>query len=402
MKILMVNKFLYPNGGSETYVLRLGEELQRQGDEVQYFGMEDRRNVVGNRVQSYTSNMDFHSGKISKLLYPFKIIYSREARRAIRRVLEDFGPDAVHLNNFNFQITPSILYEIRKYEKRAGKPVRIIFTAHDYQLLCPNHMMRCYKSEKNCSKCILEGYGNCINEKCIHGSTVKSILGAAEGWIYRVLRTYRKIDVVICPSIFMERQMERHPDLRGRTVMLHNFTTVTAPENGDLPEKGDYVLYFGRYAREKGMETLLSVCEKLPAIPFVFAGSGPCEEQINGIGNIKNMGLLTAESLRPIVRKARFSIYPSEWYENCPFSVMESIQYGTPVIGADIGGIPELIREGVTGLVFPSGDEEQLKVRIQELWDDENKLMDYSRNCLKFGFTPADEYARLVKQYYAQ
>lgn len=114
------------------------------------------------------------------------------------------------------------------------------------------------------------------------------------------------------------------------------------------------------------------------------------------------MGLLTAESLRPIVRKARFSIYPSEWYENCPFSVMESIQYGTPVIGADIGGIPELIREGVTGLVFPSGDEEQLKVRIQELWDDENKLMDYSRNCLKFGFTPADEYARLVKQYYAQ
>ena len=87
MKILMVNKFLYPNGGSETYIFRLGEQLQKLGMEVQYFGMEDKRNIVGNNIGSYTSNMDFHSGKLSKLLYPLKIIYSLEAKRALRRVL---------------------------------------------------------------------------------------------------------------------------------------------------------------------------------------------------------------------------------------------------------------------------------------------------------------------------
>lgn len=402
MKILMVNKFLYPNGGSETYVLRLGEELQRQGDEVQYFGMEDRRNVVGNRVQSYTSNMDFHSGKISKLLYPFKIIYSREARRAIRRVLEDFGPDAVHLNNFNFQITPSILYEIRKYEKRAGKPVRIIFTAHDYQLVCPNHLMRHFRTESNCNRCLNGRYSNCIRGKCIHGSTVKSILGAMEGWLYRVLRTYRKIDVVICPSIFMERQMKEHPDLRCKTVFLRNFTAVVESGESGKFDKKDYVIYFGRYAKEKGIETLLDVCRRLPEIPFVFAGSGPYEKRLDDITNVKNTGLLTAEAIKNVVEKARFSICPSECYENCPFSVMESIQYGTPVIGADIGGIPELIREGITGTVFPSGDREQLKARIQDLWEDKNRLMDYSKNCLEAGFTSVEEYARLIKQYYVQ
>ena len=104
MKVLIVNKFLYPNGGSETYIFRLGEELQRQGHEVQFFGMEHEGRIVGNHAEAYTSDIDFHTGKIKKLLYPFKIIYSLEARGKIRKVLLDFRPDVVHLNNFNFQI----------------------------------------------------------------------------------------------------------------------------------------------------------------------------------------------------------------------------------------------------------------------------------------------------------
>lgn len=400
MKVLMVNKFLYPNGGSETYIFRLGEQLQKQGVEVQYFGMGDKRNIVGNRAGSYTSNMDFHSGKISKFLYPFKIIYSLEARRAIRKVLDDFQPNAVHLNNFNYQLTPSILYEIRKYERKQGKPVKILFTAHDYQLICPNHLMRCPRTEKNCSECNGGKYRNCIRGRCIHNSALKSILGAAEGWLYRFLKTYRKIDVIICPSAFMQKQMEQHPDLRGKTVMMRNFTTVSGAGREKLPEKENYAIYFGRYSKEKGMETLLKVCRELPDISFVFAGTGPYEEQIKKIKNIRDMGMLQKEELRPVVEKARFSIYPSEWYENCPFSVMESIQYGTPVIGADIGGIPELIRDGVTGTIFQSGCVTELKDKIREFWSNEDKAMEYSRNCSKTNFTSVEEYALLMKQYY--
>ena len=141
MKILMINKFLHPNGGSETYIFKLGQQLQTMGHEVQYFGMEHEGRVVGNRVDAYTSNMDFHGGsKLAKLTYPIKTIYSAEARQKIRLVLDDFQPDVCHLNNFNYQLTPSIILEIRKWEKRTGHRCRIVYTAHDYQLVCPNHM----------------------------------------------------------------------------------------------------------------------------------------------------------------------------------------------------------------------------------------------------------------------
>ena len=112
MKILMINKFLHPNGGSETYIFRLGAYLQSQGHEVQYFGMEHAGRCVGNRVDAYTEDMDFHGGsKLAKLLYPVKTIYSSDARKKLRQVLEDFQPDVCHLNNFNFQLTPSILLD---------------------------------------------------------------------------------------------------------------------------------------------------------------------------------------------------------------------------------------------------------------------------------------------------
>lgn len=385
-KILIVNKFLYPNGGSETYIFELGRQLKELGCEVEYFGMADDRNIVGNRVNSYTANMDFHSGKLSKLLYPFRIIYSRQARKAIRKVLDDFEPEVIHLNNFNFQITPSVLYEIRKYEKDQNKKMKIIYTAHDYQLVCPNHLMRCPAVNQNCERCIEGAYRNCIQGKCIHGSTAKSMLGALEGWLYRRLGTYKMMDTVICPSAFMRRQLEHHPDLRGKTVIKHNFAGNMSEGDVRKTDKEDYVLYFGRYSREKGVETLLRACERLPEISFFFAGKGEYEEQINQLKNVKNLGFLTPDEIKPYIEKAKFSICPSECYDNCPLSVMESIQCKTPVLGAAVGGIPELIEAGVSGELFESGNEEELVQKIKQMYakDDYScshsfsTLMDYA------------------------
>ena len=121
MKVLMINKFLYPNGGSETYMFELGKQLERMGHEVQYFGMEHEGRCVGNRVDAYTGSMDFHGGsKLTKLTYPLKTIYSSEARQKLRLVLDDFRPDVIHLNNFNYQLTPSIILEADKWRKESG------------------------------------------------------------------------------------------------------------------------------------------------------------------------------------------------------------------------------------------------------------------------------------------
>ena len=330
MKVLMINKFLYPNGGSETYIFKLGDYLKSQGHEVQYFGMEHKGRCVGNRVNAYTSDMDFHGGlKLSKLTYPVKTIYSKEARVQLRKVLDDFQPDVCHLNNFNYQLTPSIILEIVKWRKETGKNCKIVFTAHDYQLVCPNHMLNNPNNHENCEKCLGGHFMNCVKGKCIHGSTAKSAIGMMEAEFWKLKGTYKYIDTMICCSEFMKSKMDSNPMFETKTVAMHNF--IDKVEWKEV-EKKDYVLYFGRFSEEKGIGTLIKVCKELPDVQFIFAGTGPLEDSIKGVSNIQDVGFQKGEALEKLIREARFSVYPSEWYENCPFSVMESQMYGTPVL----------------------------------------------------------------------
>ena len=397
MKILMINKFLYPNGGSETYIFKLGDYLKSQGHEVQYFGMEHQGRCVGNAVNAYTTDMDFHGGsKLAKLSYPLKTIYSAEARKKLRLVLEDFRPDVCHLNNFNYQLTPSIILEIEKW-RREGNKCRIVFTAHDYQLVCPNHMCNNPNTGDNCEKCLGGHFLNCLKGKCIHGSTAKSAVGAAEAVFWKLNGVYKYIDTMICCSGFLKSKMDVNPLFAKKTVALHNF--VDGLHWKDTGKK-DYVLYFGRYSKEKGIGTLIQACRRLSDVQFVFAGTGPLEDELKGIANIKNVGFQRGEALEKLIREARFSVYPSEWYENCPFSVMESQMYGTPVLGANIGGIPELIQDGRTGELFESGNAEELSGKIRRLWEDKELTEKYSDNCKSVSFDTVDEYCRKLLPIY--
>lgn len=400
MKILMINKFLYPNGGSETYIFKLGEYLQKIGHEVQYFGMEHEGRCVGNNIEAYTSNMDFHSGsKLSKLIYPIKTIYSSEAREKIRLVLDDFKPDVCHLNNFNYQLTPSIILEIVKWRKQTGKKCRIIFTAHDYQLICPNHQLKNPITHENCEKCLSGNFINCAKGKCIHGSIVKSIVGMAEAYFWKINGVYKYIDKIICCSEFLKEKMDSNPLFAKKTIALRNF--VEEVEYKEV-EKKDYILYFGRFSEEKGINTLLKACKLLPEIQFVFAGSGPLEDKINEVSNIKNIGFQKGEKLDSLVREAKLSICSSEVHENCPFSVMESQQRGTPVVGSRMGGIPELINDEINGKLFKNKDYKELAKIIKELLNDPLKLKKYSENCLKLKRDNLSSYCSKLYTIYSE
>lgn len=401
MKILMVNKFLYQNGGSETYIFKLGEELQRKGHEVQYFGMEHENRIVGNHARCYTSNMDFHTGRLKKLLYPFRIIYSVEAKRKMGVVLRDMEPDVVHLNNINFQLTPSVIYAVRAYEKKTGRKVRIVYTAHDYQWVCPNHMMRIPATGQICFACRDGHFGNCSRNRCIHNSRIKSLLGTIEAKLYDKRRTYGMVDVIICPSEFMKKQLDTNPLLSEKTVMMRNFIDQNARGAAKRDNTREYVLYFGRFAEEKGTRTLLEACRALPQIPFVFAGTGPLLDQVEQVSNVENKGFVTGDALRELIAGARFSVYPSEWYENGPFSVMESLVYGTPVLVSDLGGAPELVQAGTTGEIFRGGDVEELTEHIRDLWEHPEICRKYSENCQEINFDTADVYCdKIVRKVY--
>ncbi len=375
MKILMVNKFLYPRGGSESYMLYLGEQLTKMGHEVAYFGMYDEQNTVGNSAGKYTQNMDFHAKGFARFLYPFKIIYSLEAKKKIMQVIDDFKPDIVHMNNINFQLTPSIIYGIKK------KGIPLVQTVHDYQMICPNHLLYNFDKNEPCEKCVGGAHLHCVKNKCIHGSTVKSTLGVIEAKLYAMLQTYKKVDLFICPSHFLEKKLlAAKPYYKGKTQTIHNFINKEKFANtGRKPE--NYIVYVGRLSKEKGIENIAGAAKLLPEYTFVVAGSGPDEDMLKGIENIKLAGFLTGQKLTQLMGNAKVLLLPSVCYENCPLSILEAHAMGVPVVTMNSGGMAELVKDGVTGTLVHEPTPAGIAQKIKETLENEAYYTALWENC---------------------
>lgn len=399
LKILIINKFLYPNGGAETYAFKLGDYLRSQGHEIQYFGMEHEGRCVGNAVNAYTTKMDFHGGSIfTKLTYPLKTIYSFEARKKLRLVLEDFKPDVAHLNNINFQLTPSVIYELKKY----GVPM--VQTVHDVQMSCPCHRFYIEHKGKICEECGTGKFYKCILNRCMHNSFAESIIASIESYYYHFRGTYDLVNRYVCPSRFIASKIVRSGIKKEKIRILYNFSERPSRYIFDSVEKKRYALYFGRFSQEKGVLTLLKLCKELSDITFLIAGRGPLERKVeeicNQLENTQYVGFKSGVELQKMILEAAFSIYPSEWYENCPLSVIESQMLGTPVIGSDLGGTKELIKDGKTGIVYDSSNISNLQTAIIKLWDDEELLRQMQDNCRNISHLNLPEYSERILDIY--
>ena len=377
MRILMVNKFLYSRGGCENYMLYLGEHLKKLGHEVEYFGMYDEKNTVGNSAEKYTFNMDFHSKGLSRFLYPFKIIYSFEAKKKIMQVIDAFKPDIVHMNNINFQLTPSIIYGIKK------KGIPLVQTVHDYQMICPNHLLYNFEKNEICEKCIKGSLGSCIKNKCIHGSKVKSILGAIEAWLYGVLGTYKKVDLYISPSYFLEEKLVSAKDLyKGKVKTIHNFIDKEK-FTCEGRETKDYIAFAGRLSKEKGVEYLGEVAKLLPEYNFRVAGDGPDKDILENIENLELIGFLSGEKLTEFMGNAKAILVPSIWYENCPLSILEAQAMGVAVFTINNGGMAELVKDGVTGALARECTPVGIAEAIRKTVENEEFYNSLRENCKK-------------------
>lgn len=395
MKILLVNKYLYPKGGAEKYTLHLGQLLREQGHEVEYFGMADGRNVAGNCLGAEVRNLDFSKGVLRNLHAPFRMIYNADAARKMTRVLEAFQPDVVHLNNIQFHLTPSVILAADSYRRKTGRKMKIVSTAHDYQMVCPSHGL--FDGQyRLCEKCLGGNYLHCVAGKCVKGSYLKSALAALDGAVWRKSRAYKCIDTIICCSAFLKDKLDTNPVLLEKTVVLHNFSKEFPEERA---EKGNYVLQFGHLSREKGTYTLMEAAKRMPQVRFVFAGTGEAAAEIEKLPNAEYVGFLTGQALEDLVRRAKLTVYPSQWPENCPLSVIESISLGTPVVASRIGGIPELVREGETGELFEAGNAAQLEEILRKLLETPGLLSRYEENCNASGFETRESYYRKLMEF---
>ena len=397
MKILMVNKFLYPRGGSESYMLKLGDELKSQGHEVEYFGMYDEKNTVGNSENSYTTNMDFHSTGIQRFLYPFKIIYSFEAYKKIGQVLDSFKPDIVHMNNINFQLTPSIIYAVKK------RNIPLVQTVHDYQMICPNHLLYSFNETKPCDRCINHSKLNCLKHSCIHNSKVKSLLGVIEAKLYSFLKTYKKVDLYVCPSNFLENKLLSASNIyNGKTFTIHNFIERKFTPN-KLENNNPYIVFVGRLSAEKGVKLLSETAKLLPKINFVVAGTGPDDDCLKNIPNINLLGFVSGQDLADLMANAKLLIAPSVCYENCPLSILEAHSMGVPVVTMNSGGMAELVCIGKTGGLCFEPTPTCLAETLEKCLED-NQYQILKTNCEEISskIMGVKEYSQILIQKYTE
>ena len=393
MRILLVNKYFYRKGGAETYFFALAEGLKALGHEVAFFSMKHPNNEPSRWSKYFVSEKDY-VGEISafkKVQEASTLIYSFEAKRKFEALLEEFKPDIIHMNNVHRQLTLSILDA--PYLKKHHVPVG--YTAHDYILLCPAYTMVNGRGEV-CDACLDRHFMHATKNICVKGSRAKSALATMEAEFLKFHHSYDKIDLIIAPSKFMKSKLDEG-GFAGKTVAMQNFLTDSQMAMGarvanthkfEDTKAGarPYFLFFGRLSKEKGILTLVKAflqaaglakgndtvrnddrgTRTLPDVwDLHIVGDGPergaIEQLIASAGQqaasrIHLLGYKSGEKLHREVGNARFTVLSSEWRENMPYSGLESLAAQTPIIGARIGGIPELVEEGKTGVTFESGD----------------------------------------------
>lgn len=397
MKILLVNKFHYLKGGSEKYYFDLAKLLKEHGHEVAFFSMQDEKNIKTDCKEYFVENSDMNSKNIFKAL---DVIYSKKNRKAMEKALDDFKPDIVHLNNFQRQLSASIIKPIKK------RNIPIVFTAHDLQAICPNKTML-DSQIKICEKCKGGLYKNCIKKKCIKNSKLKSILGAIENSYYRIKKIYKEqIDFIITPSEFYRKKFIEDGINDNKIVSIHNFISIPANENRNI---GDYAIYFGRISEEKGIFNLIEAFSRTKQGKLYFAGTGPDEEKLIRKTNkleiaerVKFLGYLQQNELKKYIDNSRFAVLPSIWYDNCPYSVLETLGQGKTILGSNIGGIPELVKDGVSGLIFKFNDINDLTNKLDEMYNNDGLIRKLSNNAKKQALREYNKevyYSKLVDIY---
>lgn len=368
MKILLVNKYHYVKGGSETYYFGLADLLTRLGHQVIYFAMADENNHPCKEEDFFVSNVDFNgkTSKIQKVKAGFRVLYSFEAKKKISALIEQEKPDIVHINLVHRHITLSIINAVKKYN------IPIVYTVHDLNCVCPNHEM--LVNGKVCELCLTGKYSNCIKQKCVKGSTVKSALGAIEAMNYKRMKIYDKIDLYITPSYFYKKKLEESGLIHPEIVHIKNFLPVDTKFTDENTDKG-YLLYFGRISEEKGIITLLKAMEKLNNnVPLYILGTGALEDEVKAFikghnleNKVKMFGFKSGDELKKFVAQAKCIILPSEWYENGPYAIMEAMSQGKPVIVSRYGGLPEIVEDQKTGFICNPFDSDDLKNCIEKI-----------------------------------
>lgn len=406
MKILMINKFHFLKGGSERYYFELSRILKDRGHEVIPFSMKHPENEPTPYSRFFVDEIEFNLDSFGQRLVngiriAGRILYSRQAQRRLEALIRMTRPDVAHCHMIDHQISPSILHTLKKHR------IPVLLTAHQTKIICPNYRMYNWSKKLLCEKCLGHHYFWPVFEKCHKNSRTAGLLIALESYLHHMMRLYENyVDILHLPSRFFYQQFSRagYPREKMRQV----YYTIQVDRYKPRYTSDNYFLYFGRLEEAKGLDTLLTAMRRISKGMLYIVGRGYYREDLEkkavsmGLKNVVFQGARFGDELKKMISGSQFVIIPSECYDNSPLVVYEAYSMGKPVIGADIGGIPELISEGRTGKLFQAGDADDLARQIQWMLDHPRLRAGMGRTARQKAeneFGPAVHYRKIMALY---
>lgn len=399
MKILQINKYHYPNGGSETVYFNTCNLLKEHGHSVIHFCMKSKKNLDSPTKEFFPDSFDFRKdGMIQKIKNSIRFFYNTDAEKKLEQLVLKEKPDIAHVHLFYNSLSVVIFKVLKKHN------IPVVLMLHDHRLLCPSSLFLLRGNW--CKNCQAGLYTNCTFHKCYQEDRLYSMMLTFELWQREFFfRLNKYIDKYLFISHFqVKTHLSYHKYYNGKYIRLYNFIPSLDKISADY-KRGEYLFFYGRITDEKGIRTLINVARKLNSFQFKIAGTGPLMEELQSINlpNVEFVGFQTGEALQDLIKNASFVITPSEGIENNPLTIIESYTYGKPCIASKIGGIPEIVMENETGFLFETKSEDDLSEKIllaQSLSDDE--YMRLSRNARNFAdqnFNPQIYYQKLIDMY---
>ncbi len=367
MKILMIDKYYYRKGGSQTYLLELKQKLEDEGHEIIMFSMQSEENLPSKYEPYFVNHIDYSAGGFNKIKNSLKLIYSREAYKKLTQLIKETKPDIAHINLIYHQLTPSVIHALRKNN------IPMVYISHDFKLICPN-----YKLYHNgvCRKCYGGKYINCFKARCHKGSLVGSALVTIEAYTHKMLKSYKYLDKIIAPSHYIEEELLKAGIHKDKVICLPNFLTMKTQIDLSRYSKENTLLYYGRLSPEKGLMVLLEALTKINTpIQVKIIGKGPQQEELErfidemNLTNVSFLGFMTGSELQKEIAKAKATVLPAIWNEPFGLTVIESLSLGTPVIGSQAGAIGENIEDKLCGFLVEPNNAEDLANKIDELFN---------------------------------
>ncbi|OGI26442.1 MAG: hypothetical protein A3J76_00605 [Candidatus Moranbacteria bacterium RBG_13_45_13] len=410
MKILLINKFYHDKGkagGVGRHILELQKLLEKNGHEVIPFAMRQKETEPNDYLEFFPEEFELGEIKFNfkGLKNVFKIFYNREAVRKLERIVRKTKPDVAHIHNIYHHLSPAILPVLKKYR------IPVVMTVHDYKLICPNYLL--FSKGKVCEKCANGKYYKCFTNKCVKNSYAASLVLTLEAYFVKVRKYYQNnVDLFIVPSRFMREKIIENGFDGEKIRYLPNFfeTARSGIENNNVRTE-KYFLYFGRLSKEKGVDVLIKSLRyvDLKDYKLKIAGSGSEKRNLKSLAKsigsedkVEFLGYQSGKKLNDLISAADFVAVPSVWYENAPYSILESYAFGKPVIGARIGGIPELIKQNETGATFECGDERDLAEKIVNFIGNEKSVREMGQRGFEYlqeKFNGRNFYQELLKMY---